>query len=944
MLLPREADIPALFIFLVVLPLITYVLLGIWNESAKKKARIGLLAQLAAEEACQAEATTTAHVPLILPSSRSIFHECSRCSAPATTRCSRCKSVRYCSGKCQIIHWRQGHKHECRQWSDNSLNVTASLPLNVTVQHKPLIDNIKSPFLGNGVEESIRCNIHYTMDDPSSMIINTSQNSETGRKPSEKLVLNKLGGANLNDNDSATCVCDEDSSYGFSVQASLTSYRNVIPSVDAPVVHKLASGNLTASSGQVHSNQETNSSSNSRNVMFYHDTSADETRRGLEQNGSSVLSSPFHLDQDVITECQNGGNISSAKVDTYGAELSSATEAAHVRYPDEHSAKQSIMYRKPPYTLGHSSFLSQNLAENGSRENHSQGLERKSDEERGTTIPQKNLSSNIHLQDLNKNPSIEGRLTSSKKISKVIKWNLVGLRNDNKKTKVCQVLFPYEDVVKFFQCEEEYIYPRGLFNCGNSCYANAVLQCLTGTKPLRIYLLRRLHSKSCRVKEWCLICELEQYVSMLREGGGPLSPSRILSNMKNIGCRMGGGDQEDAHEFLRLLVMSMQSVFLEGMGGEKEVDPRLQDTTLIQQIFGGRLKSKVKCLRCHIESERYESIMDLTLEIHGWVESLEDALTQFTAPEDLDGDNMYRCGRCSAYVKARKQLSVHEVPNILTIVLKRFQTGKYGKINKCVTFPDMLDMIPFVTGTVDNPPIYLLYAVVVHLDAQNASFSGHYISYIKDLEGTWFRIDDSQVQAVTLSQVMSEGAYMLFYSRSFPRPPRGYAEKRLSRPPTSIPKSQKTSKHVQQRRNETLFARENSSHQRNGFGKENEDLTEDADEFFPRPTSRNFLPNGRYPDTSGTEFSEATSSDWTFFTSSDDSSFTTEGTRDSFSMTDYGDNTSLDGTISSLFGTFYEQEHVDGNNISWAKFTPSRLQRRFFPESTGCVMDRSMLP
>lgn len=39
--------------------------------------------------------------------------------------------------------------------------------------------------------------------------------------------------------------------------------------------------------------------------------------------------------------------------------------------------------------------------------------------------------------------------------------------------------------------------------------------------------------------------------------------------------------------------MSMQSVCLEGLGGEKEVDPRLQDTTLIQQIFGGRLKSKV---------------------------------------------------------------------------------------------------------------------------------------------------------------------------------------------------------------------------------------------------------------------------------------------------------------------------------------------------------------
>lgn len=41
--------------------------------------------------------------------------------------------------------------------------------------------------------------------------------------------------------------------------------------------------------------------------------------------------------------------------------------------------------------------------------------------------------------------------------------------------------------------------------------------------------------------------------------------------------------------------------------------------------------------------------MDLTLEIYGRVDSLEDALAQFTSPEDLDGENMYRCGRFVAY-------------------------------------------------------------------------------------------------------------------------------------------------------------------------------------------------------------------------------------------------------------------------------------------------------
>jgi hypothetical protein len=37
----------------------------------------------------------------------------------------------------------------------------------------------------------------------------------------------------------------------------------------------------------------------------------------------------------------------------------------------------------------------------------------------------------------------------------------------------------------------------------------------------------------------------------------------------------------------------MQSIFLEGLGGEHKVDPILQETTFIQHIFGGRLRSKV---------------------------------------------------------------------------------------------------------------------------------------------------------------------------------------------------------------------------------------------------------------------------------------------------------------------------------------------------------------
>lgn len=100
MLEPREADLPVLILVLVVLPLVTYFLLGIWSETAKKKARISMLAQLAAEEAHRVDDVSVPSVSItpitpIVPPPKIAFYECAKCFAPATTRCSKCKSVRY---------------------------------------------------------------------------------------------------------------------------------------------------------------------------------------------------------------------------------------------------------------------------------------------------------------------------------------------------------------------------------------------------------------------------------------------------------------------------------------------------------------------------------------------------------------------------------------------------------------------------------------------------------------------------------------------------------------------------------------------------------------------------------------------------------------------------------------------------------------------------------
>lgn len=80
---------------------------------------------------------------------------------------------------------------------------------------------------------------------------------------------------------------------------------------------------------------------------------------------------------------------------------------------------------------------------------------------------------------------------------------------------------------------------------------------------------------------------------------------------------------------------------------------------------------------------------------------------------------------------------------LLTIFV--LQADKFGKLNKRINFPEILNMAPYMSGTSDKSPIYQLYGVVVHLDVMNATFTGHYVSYIKNNQGRWFKADDSTV-------------------------------------------------------------------------------------------------------------------------------------------------------------------------------------------------------
>ena len=364
---------------------------------------------------------------------------------------------------------------------------------------------------------------------------------------------------------------------------------------------------------------------------------------------------------------------------------------------------------------------------------------------------------------------------------------------------------------------------RGLNNLGNTCFLNAALQCLSYTPALAAYLASREHSQSCRVLQasagnaFCMMCAMERLQLELSRPGSsaPVTPSFIVKNIRVIGNRFRAGRQEDSHEFIRLALEAMHKNALASV--PHVTDERVKETSVIHQIFGGYLRSQIRCESCGACSNTYDAFLDLSVDVNR-TPSLERALQvrrlvchcllgvvcpldsrlefsgwhlarvfylscplipchfpllecrqEFTKPDYLDGDNAYRCGKCAKRVRARKHMSVHRAPPVLSIHLKRFQYLVFGgsKINKPIAFAERLDMAPFLSfpkeAVRSGGAVYRLFAVLVH--AGQSTDCGHYFSFVRAPNDAWFRCDDESVTRVPLAKVLEQQAYILYYTR-----------------------------------------------------------------------------------------------------------------------------------------------------------------------------------
>ncbi|KAI0677336.1 hypothetical protein C8Q78DRAFT_1065906 [Trametes maxima] len=300
----------------------------------------------------------------------------------------------------------------------------------------------------------------------------------------------------------------------------------------------------------------------------------------------------------------------------------------------------------------------------------------------------------------------------------------------------------------------------GLNNTGNTCFLNSALQCLLHTPPLLHILLKHTKSEPCRSPKnsYCMACALRQVMAEVFSKSRPVTPYPVITKLQAIAKHMRRGRQEDSHEFLRYFVDALQRSSLAGLPGK--VDPKVAEKTWVYKIFGGLLRSRVKCLSCGHNSDTFDRMLDLSVDIAGMT-TLRDALKKFVAVDHLRGADKYKCEKCKKLVNADKQFTIEEAPTVLTVHLKRFSPmGR--KIAHPVAYPERLTLQPYMSEEKFGLS-YTLYGVISH--AGGGPNSGHYYAHVKASNGSWYEMNDESVMRQGSAPTNMRSAYMLFYIR-----------------------------------------------------------------------------------------------------------------------------------------------------------------------------------
>lgn len=224
---------------------------------------------------------------------------------------------------------------------------------------------------------------------------------------------------------------------------------------------------------------------------------------------------------------------------------------------------------------------------------------------------------------------------------------------------------------------------NGIFNPGNACQVNSVLQILFNISEFRHHVYTE--NQGTLLSDLFIDIETEQQ---------PVTPSQLLIS-----------SQDDMHRDARLFFL-------------RTLDETGSD------LFSGAF-TIISQADCGCETHVSELFQDISLDVY---DTLEDSLRAFLTKENIE---QYECKEHGPS-KAKRRFTVEKWPDVLALTLKRPEPQKDGPKKYC--------KYPFFISF-DMLPSYKLYAVMVY---ENMAEKAHYFCYVL-LSGRWTKFNDSNV-------------------------------------------------------------------------------------------------------------------------------------------------------------------------------------------------------
>jgi len=333
----------------------------------------------------------------------------------------------------------------------------------------------------------------------------------------------------------------------------------------------------------------------------------------------------------------------------------------------------------------------------------------------------------------------------------------------------------------------------GLCNLGNTCYINSCMQILSNCYELNEVIDNIQENSSSNnsliLQEWKALKDL------MWSKNCTISPNRFLNAIHKISIKKNcelftGFAQNDLPEFLIFLfdcfhesIERKVEISINGKTENRVDELARKCYSMIKNMYSNSYSEMIDLfygihLSLIVSKDGSDKIMSITPEPFSIINlpipnsnsnnepnkkySIYDCFDLYTQAELLEGSNAWFNEETNIKENVDKTIKFWSLPNILIVDFKRFNNSN-RKLNNIIETPVFgLDLSKYVVGYNKDKYIYELFGICNH---SGGCLGGHYTAFVKNANQKWYHFNDTNVNEIKESQLITSKGYCYFYRK-----------------------------------------------------------------------------------------------------------------------------------------------------------------------------------